>query len=117
SSDSHSASKPDPTFGPFNDNVRVGSGTNGARLEPADGTFSRSSRSRITDVTDGTLKTAMMSESLLGAPQVSSPPHPPINDNRNVSTLGSAPPVPFPTPTAPLRSEFASIRIPDGQTP
>jgi prepilin-type N-terminal cleavage/methylation domain-containing protein/prepilin-type processing-associated H-X9-DG protein len=61
-----------PTIGPTNYAVCVGTGTTnggppfGSPLN-ADGTFTAGQGFRITDITDGSSNTAMMSESLLGA--------------------------------------------------
>jgi prepilin-type N-terminal cleavage/methylation domain-containing protein/prepilin-type processing-associated H-X9-DG protein len=66
-----------PTLGPTNYSVCVGSGTTnggpplGSPLN-ADGMFSACDGFRITDITDGTSNTAMMSESVLGDGQENS---------------------------------------------
>jgi prepilin-type N-terminal cleavage/methylation domain-containing protein/prepilin-type processing-associated H-X9-DG protein len=66
-SDPLSGTRPDPLHGPVSYNVCVGSGRNGAtRLEQADGMFHRHSKTRMSEIADGTSNTAMMSESLIG---------------------------------------------------
>ncbi len=66
-SDPLSGTQPDPSFGPTNFVFCVGSGRNGAiRLETADGVFYKGSKTKLTDILDGTSNTAMISETLLG---------------------------------------------------
>jgi prepilin-type N-terminal cleavage/methylation domain-containing protein len=71
-SDPLSGGKPDPEFGPTNYAGCVGSGRNGgprsvtATMPAPDGVFYNGSKTRMTDITDGTSNTALMSESLIG---------------------------------------------------
>jgi prepilin-type N-terminal cleavage/methylation domain-containing protein/prepilin-type processing-associated H-X9-DG protein len=79
-SDPTSSTKPDPNFGPTNYVVCVGSGRNGGSRGPdADGVFYRGSQTRLTDISDGTSNTAMMSESLIGPGGAFMAPPPPTN--------------------------------------
>ena len=73
-SDPLTGTQPDPTFGPVSYNACVGSGRNGASrtptaatLAPPDGVFYNGSKTRVTDIADGTSNTALMAEGLLGA--------------------------------------------------
>jgi prepilin-type N-terminal cleavage/methylation domain-containing protein len=90
-SDPNSGMKPDPNFGPTNYVVCVGSGRNGGPRGPtADGVFYKGSKTRMTDITDGTSNTAMMSESLIGngGPDLSSAPTTPQQMERVYSWIG-----------------------------
>jgi prepilin-type N-terminal cleavage/methylation domain-containing protein len=92
-SDPNSGMKPDPNFGPTNYVVCVGSGRNGgSRSSDADGVFYRSSNTKLTDITDGTSNTAMLSESLIGngGPDLSSAPVDPQTRERVYVWIGGA---------------------------
>ncbi len=71
-SDPLSGSRPDPLHGPINYNVCVGSGRNGGYRSvvsgqiPPDGMFYNGSKTRMSDIADGTSNTAMMGEGLIG---------------------------------------------------
>ena len=56
----------EPTFGPTNYAACAGSGVNGGSPAKTDGIFYVNSRTRIPEITAGTSKTALMSESILG---------------------------------------------------
>jgi prepilin-type N-terminal cleavage/methylation domain-containing protein/prepilin-type processing-associated H-X9-DG protein len=58
--------QPDPKFGPTNYVACIGSGANGGPRINADGICFTDSKVRISDITDGTSNTALMSEGLLG---------------------------------------------------
>jgi prepilin-type N-terminal cleavage/methylation domain-containing protein/prepilin-type processing-associated H-X9-DG protein len=63
-----------PQFGPTNYVACLGSGAGGGTRTTADGVFYNDSHIRITQITDGTSNTALMSEQILG------PGGPPITD-------------------------------------
>jgi len=58
-------------FGPTNYAASAGSGNNGGSPRVADGVFYINSDTRVSQITDGTSKTALMSESVLGDPKQS----------------------------------------------
>jgi prepilin-type N-terminal cleavage/methylation domain-containing protein/prepilin-type processing-associated H-X9-DG protein len=86
-----------PGFGPSNYVACGGSGANGGDNKTGDGVFYLNSQTRMTDISDGTSNTALMSETLLGrgGPAVTDPSQ---VDPRNMYTaLGtySSPGPPF----------------------
>ena len=98
-SDPVSGQKPDPLFAPTNYNVCNGSGLNGASRTPTntaiaapDGICFNGSKTRITDITDGTSNTALASESLIGlnTGSVSTQPTDPNVRERLYAWIGGA---------------------------
>ena len=99
---SDSGGRPDPTYGPTNYAVCVGSGRNGAsRLDvpavatdlPADGVFYKGSKTTIAGILDGTSTTAMAGETLLGTgvtpvPDLAVAPTDPMKRKRTYIWIG-----------------------------